>query len=413
MERLRALEVRPPVFSDAQREAIRTQLERMLADPLFKNSRRYPNLLRYIVEHTLAGSLGELKERTLGVEVFGRQPDYDTNADPVVRTTAGEIRKRIAQYYHEHGREAEIRIDLLPGSYIPVFETPAAKPEPVPLVLPVRPSRAKRGRIGAPVAATALVILAVWFKPWAPHTALDRFWAPVLDSSGAVLLCVGQRQFLGTSAEPRQKPDPDLPRAREATGAPDRPITLFELYYMGSQNVAFSDVKTLGRLTGLLQASGKSHRILGESSTTFADLRSGPVVLIGAFNNDWTMRLVGPMRFNFERDNDTFWIKDIQNPSARGRVVKYTTPYLDVKEDYALISRVLEPTTERMVVVAGGLTGYGTIAAGEFLTNPAYMDTLAKQAPKDWSRKNIQVVIATTVINGNSGPPRVVDRYFW
>src|SRR5689334_19347855 len=120
MKRLRSPEVQIPVYSEAEREAIRNQMERMLANPLFKNSKRYPYLLRYIVEHTLSGSPGsgspgsgspaELKERTLGVEVFGRQPDYDTNADPVVRATAGEIRKRIAQYYHEHGHENEIRI---------------------------------------------------------------------------------------------------------------------------------------------------------------------------------------------------------------------------------------------------------------------------------------------------------------
>ena len=413
MGHMRTTDVRHPVYSDAEREAIRNQMERMLANQLFKNSKRYPNLLRYIVEHTLAGFPGELKERTLGVEVFGRQPDYDTNADPVVRATAGEIRKRIAQYYHEHGHETEIRIDLLPGSYVPEFEIPVAKPVPIPIAVPVALARGKRWRSIVLVTVVALLIAAVWFKPWAPRTALDRFWGPVLDSSSTVLLCVGQRQFFGTSAEPRQRPDPDLPHVPEAKGGPERPITLFELYYMGSQNVAFPDVKTLGRLTGLLQANGKSHRIFGETSTTFADLRSGPVVLIGAFNNDWTMRLTGPMRFSFERDNDTFWIKDFQNPSGRDRAINYTMPYLKVTEDYALISRVLEPTTERMVVVAGGLTGYGTIAAGEFLTNPSYMETLAKQAPKDWSRRNIQVVIATKVINGNSGPPRVVDRYFW
>jgi hypothetical protein len=413
MERLRSPEVRRPVYSEAEREAIRNQMERMLANPLFKNSKRYPNLLRYIVEHTLAGFPAELKERTLGVEVFGRQPDYDTNADPVVRATAGEIRKRIAQYYHEHGHETEIRIDLLPGSYVPEFAILPAKTAPIPLVVPVTRARRKRGWIGGLAALAGLLIIAAWLLPWVPHTALDRFWGPVLDSSSTVLLCVGQRQFLGTSPERRQKPNPDLPHALEANDGLERPITLFELYYMGSQNVAFSDVKTLGRLTGLLQSNGKSHRILGESSTTFADLRSGPVVLIGAFNNDWTMRLMGPMRFNFERNDDIFWIKDLQNPSRRDRAVNYRMPYLQVTEDYALISRVLEPTTERMVVVAGGLTGYGTIAAGEFLTNPGYMETLAKQAPKDWSRRNIQVVIATKVINGNSGPPRVVDRYFW
>src|ERR1700736_270054 len=134
MERLRSPEVRRPVYTEAEREAIRNQMERMLANPLFKNSKRYPTLLRYIVEQPLAGSPAELKERTLGVEVFGRHPDYDTNADPIVRATAGEIRKRIAQYYHEHGHETEIRIDLLPGSYVPEFQIPAAKTAPLPHV---------------------------------------------------------------------------------------------------------------------------------------------------------------------------------------------------------------------------------------------------------------------------------------
>src|SRR5260370_17177203 len=123
MERLRAPEARRPIYSEAEREAIRNQMERMLANQLFKNSKRYPNLLRYIVEHTLAGFPAELKERTLGVEVFGRQPDYDTNADPVVRATAGEIRKPIAQYYHEHGHETEIRIHRFPPSPPPTLTT--------------------------------------------------------------------------------------------------------------------------------------------------------------------------------------------------------------------------------------------------------------------------------------------------
>ncbi len=86
---------------------------------------------------------------------------------------------------------------------------------------------------------------------------------------------------------------------------------------------------------------------------------------------------------------------------------------LDITEDYGLISRVLDPTTERMVVVAAGLTGYATIAAGEFLTNPAYLETAVKNAPPGWERKNMQFVFTTNVIKGVSGPPRVLDRYFW
>src|SRR3954470_17056979 len=109
---------------EVDRAAIQAQLERLLANPLFKNSKRYPNLLRYVVERTLDGHPEELKERTLGIEVFGRDPDYDTNLAPVVRTTAAEIRKRLAQYYREPNHEAEPRIDLPLGSYAAKFQAP-------------------------------------------------------------------------------------------------------------------------------------------------------------------------------------------------------------------------------------------------------------------------------------------------
>src|SRR5579863_1506376 len=113
--------------SDVDRAAIQAQLERILANPLFTHSKRYPNLLRYVVERTLDGHPGELKERTLGIEVFGRDPEYDTNLDPVVRTTAAEIRKRLAQYYQEPDRETEPRIDLPLGSYAARFQAPAGR----------------------------------------------------------------------------------------------------------------------------------------------------------------------------------------------------------------------------------------------------------------------------------------------
>lgn len=398
-------------FDDAEREAIRQQLERMLANPLFKYSKRYPNLLRYVVEQTLEGRTGELKERSLGVAVFGREPDYDTNLDPVVRATAGEIRKRIAQYYHEHGHATEVRIDLSPRSYIPEFEMPSPV-QPAATVSQAaptasRPATLRWRALAVAVAIGLLVVAIVWLRPWARQSDLGRFWKLVLDSSNTVLLCMGQREFLGSSPEPGQVAVTDLP------GVSSGPITLFQLYYMGSQNLSLPDVSTIGRLTGLLQAKGRTFHIRGQLSTDFAHLRDGPVVLVGAFDNDWTMRLTGPMRFSFERDHDTFWIKDRQNPSRRDRAVNYRTPYLSLTEDYALISRTLDPTTARMVVVIGGLTGYGTIAAGEFLTDPTYLEAMAKGAPRGWERQNIQLVLATKVIHGTSGPPRILERHFW
>lgn len=407
--------------------AIREQLERMLAGPLFAHSRRYPAMLRYIVEQTLAGYAADLKERTLGIVVFGRDPNYDTALDPVVRTTAGEIRKRIAQYYQEPGREREIRINLSPGSYVPEFLIPAEHPSPVvpsepasgSSVPPVAvssssvPKLAKSFLISALLLMAALLVALVWLKPWKANTALDRFWRPVVESSEPVLLCIGQRRFLGAALEPGQEANGDIERLRQSPHNPLASSSLFQLYYMGSQNAALPDVATFGRLSGLLQTRGKRYHMLTEYSTSYADLQKGPVVLIGAFNNDWTMRLAGAMRFNFEREGEIFRIRDRQNPSERKWAVDYTLPYMNLTSDYALISRVLEPTTDRMVVVVAGLTGFGTTAAGEFLTDPKYLNALAQTAPPGWDRRNIQVLIETNVIRGVSGPPRVVERHLW
>lgn len=405
-------------MSEMERSAIREQLERILSDPLFRNSKRYPNLLRYIVEHTLDGHKAELKERTLGVEVFGRNPGYDTNADPIVRATAGEIRKRIAQYYHEPGRDSELRIDLVPGSYVPEFgpPVPSAAPQPVALApataqAPGRHRWLRYASSGFAICAVAAGLL--YTKPWVSDSALKRFWAPLVDTPGPVLICVGQRQYRGSSPEFQQKDTSDIPRPQSAQTGPADQTTVSELYYLGSQNVAMPDLVSITRLAGLLDLSGKSYQIRGQSSTSLSDLRNSPVILVGAFNNDWTLRLAGPLRFGFSRDGYHFWVSDRTKPLDKSRGVTYDMPYLKLTEDFAVITRVHDPTTERMVVIVAGLTGYGTTAAGEFVSSPTYLEELSKTAPRNWASKNMQIVISTKVINGNSGPPNVIEKYFW
>src|SRR5580700_5897264 len=104
---------------------VREQLRRLVAHPLFTNSKRYPVLLTYTVEQTLLGNAGDLKERTIGVEAFGRGPNYDVNLDPVVRTTAAEVRKRLVQYYYSSDHAGELIIELPLGSYVPLFREPS------------------------------------------------------------------------------------------------------------------------------------------------------------------------------------------------------------------------------------------------------------------------------------------------
>src|ERR1700761_6298153 len=196
-------------FTEEERQAVEAQLDRLLTNPYFSHSRRFPSFLRYVVEHTLTGNTDNLKERTLGIEIFGKDADYDTASDPIVRVTAAEIRKRIALYYQGEGHENELRLALPPGSYIPTFRFPpfeSAPPEIVPDLAETvetfprsRPAHAP-GRMRSwyfiLTACALMVIMAVGgFFAWRhrPQTAIADFWAPILASSDSVLFCVADQ----------------------------------------------------------------------------------------------------------------------------------------------------------------------------------------------------------------------------
>src|SRR6201996_6580827 len=105
-------------WSDLPRSEVFAELDRILESHHFRTSKKCSRFLRHIVEAAANGRFDCLKERTLGVDVFDREPHYDTNQDPIVRGTAGEVRKRLAQYYLEAG-DYGLRFSLPPGSYIP------------------------------------------------------------------------------------------------------------------------------------------------------------------------------------------------------------------------------------------------------------------------------------------------------
>ena len=404
--------------SAPDRAAVHEQLDRILAHPLFKNSRRYPGLLRHVVERTLEGRGSELKERMLGVEVLGRHPDYDTNQDPVVRITAGEVRKRLAQYYQESAHGDELRIDLPAGSYVPEFHPagPGVSEVVAPTVQAAVPgTRRRRKLLPAAVAATAFVLLLsaiAWRYARSPVGVLDRFWAPVLESPKAALLCVGQRETpggLSASGASDSRRQSGEPVADPAGGS----LTLLQYYRTSGDKVAVPDVIAVSNIAGFLQSRGKQSPVRGESSTAFADLSDGPVVFIGAFRNDWPERLTGELRFHEERDGGVSWIEDRRNPSSRAWAVDYATPYSEVTADFAVITRVLGPARARPVVVVSALAGFGMAAAGELLTDSARAGEIDAKCGAGWERKNLQIVVATRVINGASGPPRIVAAFVW
>jgi len=401
-------------WADVSREVALTQLAKILDSLQFRSSKRCSTFLRHVVEHAAENHIESLKERSLGVEVFGRDPNYDTNQDPVVRSTAGEVRKRLAQYYLESGHRDEIRISLPPGSY-----NPEIHPSPERTVQVVAP-RVEPGRSWWWVVAGGLAVAAsVALVALAPlrRTNLDRFWAPVVEASSPVVMCVGQPKAYKFRPNTMRELETWVDKSSNGENPAALPsIPFSEVRPVWDRNISLVDAQAMLPLCQLLTQKGKKVEIRGGRASSLADLRGKPCIFIGAFNNEWTMRLTSDLRFYFElgSNDDSMVIRDRQDSNRKEWTGPRTWPApADLASDYAIVSRTFNPTIEQTVVSVAGASGYGTHAAGELLAKEEYFAAALKDAPRDWYRKNMQVVLSVNVISGTPGPPKVLATYFW
>jgi hypothetical protein len=394
---------------------VRHQVERILASPAFHSSKRYASVLKFIVDQTLEGYGDRLKERTIGIEVFNRRPDYDTGTDHAVRSAVAEVRKRLAQYYL-NGAGDELRIEIQPGCYTPQFRRrdghrlAAIATQIAPLRVgdlaaqPIAASAARRAWLWplwliAACAMLAAAVMAVRQQVRA-RDPLIQFWKPMLKSRAPILVCIG-------NVEGGRETTAQIPSLSPT-------LTLSEFHNSPFSTVNVYDAFTSAKFAGLMQANGKSVRFASQSDATFTDLQGGPTILVGLLNNVWTERLEPKLRFTVEQPQPgKFVIHDRNNPSKSDWSVDYSKPYLDLTKDYALVLRMVDPKTEQPVVVAAGIAVFGTWAAGNFLTSENEIKRLTAVAPPGWENKNMEIVLSTEVIRGRSGPATIVAAQFW
>ncbi len=174
-----------------------------------------------------------------------------------------------------------------------------------------------------------------------------------------------------------------------------------------------SDVLTLARTIVPLVPRHGTFRVLPASETSFAQLREGPVVLIGAFDNSWTMRVTEKLRFGFETEGNVRKLIDRKSANRNYWTLQWDTSHRKLVGDYAIIARIHDMTTGQPVIVVGGILSGGTEAASEVLYNPVYLNLLLDKAPKNWDRLNIEAVIGTHIIDGHSGPPEILAVETW
>ncbi len=426
--------------NEEERQLVRDELKRILASAPFRNSRRYPAFLRFVVEKTLTDDARDLKERTLGIEVFHRPHDYDTNSDTIVRYTAGEVRKRLALFYRDADNQGPVEIVLPLGNYTPQYlwrDTASPFPEPVaasatdallpgnassatdqeiqeqidfsselafdkPLPLPEK-ALARSGKypfafglaFGITLTLLSLLAVAVVYRIQRGAPAILTFWQPLLKNPDMVLISAGRPHFEG-------------PEAPEQPGA-----TILQHIVRPEARFSFATVMAIAQVTGFLKSQHKSFSIHEAYSNTLEDLRDRPVVLVGGNNNKWTLLLGEPLRFHFGHVGPFTYIVDADRPDNRDWSVDIDKPYLKQSADYAIVARFYDATTNGPLVIAAGIGSNGTEAAGDFIVSPEAMETLARKAPHGSLDQNFEAVLRVEVIGGNTGAATIVATHFW
>jgi hypothetical protein len=427
------------LFEDGRfsRSDLLEQLERIVRSKHFRNSKRYPTFLRFVVEQTLAGKTEGLKERTLGVDVFARASHYDTNEDPIVRVTAGEIRKRIAQYYQEPGHEEELRIDLPLGSYVPHFlpaahATPIAEHDhlrnqsyisiatvpavqhemvgPEAIASAAKQSVSRMGGWKRPfrygllfLLIAAATLAGILLRNHLRDRGINYFWQPIIASGTPALIVIGVH-----SLDERGQDEPTNTHAISMRDGRENMLAAM----VRSDMVPVSDIVSYSEITDLLTRRTHAYRTKGSSDTTFEDLRQGPIILIGGLDNIWTKRLVAPLRYSFFAS--TQLESEIRDSKDSSHVWKFDNMQLvsGDSHDYAIVASYFDSTIGQHVLVVAGIGKAGTQAAAEFLTSDQDLKSwlIEEKVPQG---KNVELVLSTEILDGQPGPPHVVASSVW
>ena len=361
--------------------ALRDHVREIIASPAFKGSRRSQQFLQHIVEKTISGHADEVKERSLGVDLFARLPSYDTGEDAIVRVTASDVRKRLHQFYSE--TQCEIRIDLPSGSYVPEFHRVAA---PAPVFVPPAPSPvAIAGRWRRPalylymMAALAVGLTGWWWyrespaRRLAPENVLP--WSAILHRDRQIQVILS---------------DPDLAVSQELLGyrislsdyanrkfgpelQPHEAIGQRTLELLRGADVASVDVGIVLNLSRLAGARLPQLRTRPARSLQLRDFQTDDdFVLLGSpRSNPWGGLYQELADFDFVYDEDLKQEVVRNKRPGKGELARYipTAKGWGTGRAYAIAAFLRNPGQAGHVLLLAGTNAEGTEAAGKLVSD--------------------------------------------
>jgi DNA-binding winged helix-turn-helix (wHTH) protein len=260
-------------------------------------------------------------------------------------------------------------------------------------------SRRRPWFVAIGVVGMLLCVGAVFLWRSAHPSAFEVFWGPIVNTPDSALFCIAdQNQY--TSITLRDAADPS------------HQVVLKD----NLSAVVIDDLDAIVKIASVLRANGKRYTLKGEEVTSLMDLRNGPSIFVGAFDNAWTLRLTKSLRYHFSNNPEMtqFRIVDSANPSQmRWSIERSQQMATNNYQDFAIVARFTDSITGKPAVVIAGIGRGGTIAAGEFLTDPDDLAQLLRAVRAAGGKKNMEIVLSTQIIDGQPGTSKMEASYFW
>ena len=414
-------------------------LQGVLEGDAFKGSQRSGKFLNYVVHRAMDADFDALKERAIGIEVFGRPPGYDTSADAIVRVTASDVRKRLSQHYGHPGMATEYRISLPAGSYIPQFvREPRPHPEQQLLsTIGVRlQENGQEARSIAPptsrrqvdhvrfVLAAALIsalsfaaFLVAWNHQHRPVSLSVLPWSVIFGSSRPTQIITsdpniaeiqgftGGQISLSDYANHRYIPDPSRLTPEQLR---------FCTVILRGDKTSVVDTPIAIAVAQLAQATSSKVTARGARNVQFQDMKSDAnFVLLGSpRTNPWSNLYNDRLDFRFEYDPTTGKevIRNVHPHPGEPPAYVETAPGWATGQSYAIVAFLKNLEESSQVLFIAGQTAEGTEAAGKLVTDLPRLDaTLKKCSVRTPGAEHFEVLVRLNTLAGSSSDVDVLN----
>lgn len=397
---------------------MKAEVDRILHSDTLRNADALRRLLAYLAEKSEAGEADHLKEYTVGVDAFGKPPEYDPRQDSIVRLQVGRLRQKIAEYYRTEGKDDPVIIDLPKGHFRLEWQTrqapiSTAAVYPAAALPSVTPPRWRRIAL---VSGIALVAALGWASystvelarerksaaslksDWSPD--LEALWAPFVTGDRPLILAAGTPLFISLGGTNMLRDlninrwedglqSPSVAALRKALKNPDMqpryhyaPVDeLDAAFLLGKLLAVRQPHMSLSTSTHLsLQQLGANNMVFVGSPALFDELLKALPIEQELVQERWGIRNLHPRAGEPEFLAD----RNVFGPSEDGEV-------------YVLISHLPGPLGIGDVASFTSGTSPGRLSAVQWLTDPALARTLAGKLRADDGKvpRYYQVVVRT------------------